>query len=264
MKDDPKAAILDEIVSKVTNKNGIYGAVFNVSSDKKDINLISASGDFEKDSKYYIASINKFFLSAIILILYKEEKLALDDKILKFFPDGMIENLHVYKGKDHSSDITISHLISHTSGLPCFLTDKNANGKKGMDDLEAGIDQAWPTEKVIQEVKRMKSHFPPGKKGRAKYSDTNFQLLNSIIENVTGDPVNIVLKDLFKELNLTDTYVYEDVNDREFVPIRYKSKKIHLPHFLTSTLSDSSTPRGTSSEIRFGIVESKLSSSCLV
>jgi CubicO group peptidase (beta-lactamase class C family) len=128
--------------------------------------------------------------------------------------------------------------MSHTSRLPCYLVDKRANGKTVMKELEAGIDQPWPIDKVIQEVKRMKTHFPPGKEGRAKYSDTNYQLLSLILENITGKPVIIALKNLFQELNLTKTYVYEDVNDKNFVTINYKSDTIHLPLFLTSTKND--------------------------
>ena len=238
MKDKPNKSILDELVSNVITKKNIYGAVFYVSSDDNSIDLISASGNIKEDSQYYIASINKFFVSAIILKLYTENKLDLDDKISKYLPEEVVRKLHVHKGKDYSNDLSIVHLMSHTSGLPCYLTDKQANGKKAMDDLEAGVDQSWPIEKVIQEVKRMKTHFPPGKEGRAKYSDTNYQILGLIIENITGEPVNIVLKNLFQELNLTNTYVYEDVNDKNFVPIRYKSETIHIPLFLNSTQND--------------------------
>ena len=43
---------------------------------------------------------------------------------------------------------------------------------------------------------------------------------------------------LFQELNLTRTYVCEDADNENFVPIRYKSKEIHIPLFLNSTRND--------------------------
>jgi D-alanyl-D-alanine carboxypeptidase len=238
MKEKLNKSYLDQIVKNVITKKYIYGAVFYVSSDDNSIDLISASGNIKEDGQYYIASINKFFVSAIILKLYIKNKLNLYDKISKYLPEKAVRGLHVYKGKDYSNDISIAHPMSHTSGLPCYLIDKQANGKTAMKELEAGIDQAWPIEKVIQEVKRMKTHFPPGKEGRAKYIDTNHQILGLIIENITGEPVNIVLKNLFQELNLTKTYVCEDVNDKNYVPIHYKSETIHIPLFLTSTQND--------------------------
>ncbi|MFC1489715.1 serine hydrolase domain-containing protein [Candidatus Latescibacterota bacterium] len=237
-KEKPIKSNLDEIVSNVTTKKYIYGAVFHISTGDNSIDLKSASGNINEDSQYYIASINKLFISAIILKLDTENKLDLDDKISKYLPEELVNELHVYKGRDYSNDITISHLMSHTSGLPCYLTDKQADGKKAMDDFEAGIDQAWPIEKVIHEVKRMKTHFPPGKKGKAKYSDTNYQILSLIIENITRKPINIVLNNMFQELNLTNTYVYEDVKENNFVPIRYKSDEIYLPQFFKSTKND--------------------------
>jgi D-alanyl-D-alanine carboxypeptidase len=238
MKDKLNQSILNQLVNNVITKKYIYGAVFYVSSDDKSIDFISASGNIKEDSQYYIASINKFFVSSIILRLYTENKLDLQDKISKYLPEEVVRGLHVHKGKDYSNDLSIAHLMSQTSGLPCYLIDKQSNGKKAMAELEGGIDQSWPIEKVIQEIKRMKTHFPPGKEGRAKYIDTNHQILGLIIENITGKPVNIVLKSLFQELNLTMTYVCEEVNNKNFVPIYYKSQKIHVPLFLNSTKND--------------------------
>jgi CubicO group peptidase (beta-lactamase class C family) len=238
MKGKLNKSYLDQLLKDVITKKYIYGAVFYVSSDDNSIDLIRASGNIKEDSQYYIASINKFFVSAIILKLYTENKLDLQDKISKYLPEEVVRGLHLHKGKEYSNDLSITHLMSHTSGLPGYLIDKQTNGKTAMKELEAGIDQPWPIHKVIQEVKRMKTHFPPGKEGRAKYIDTNHQILNLIIENITGEPVNIVLKNLFQELNLTNTYVCEDVNDKNFVPFRYKSETRHIPLFLTSTQND--------------------------
>ncbi|HPI98203.1 MAG TPA: serine hydrolase domain-containing protein, partial [Synergistales bacterium] len=150
----------------------------------------------------------------------------------------LIRGLHSYNGRDYSHDITIGHLVSHTSGLPCYVIDEQANGKKLMDELEAGMDQPWPIDKVIREVKKMPSHFPPGEEGKARYADTNHHLLSLVIEKVTGKPVKMVLQNLFRELNLMDTYVCEDTDDNGSVPIRYRSEIIHLPLFFASTQCD--------------------------
>ncbi len=233
-----KESTLDEIVRNVISKKHIYGAVFHVSSDDNSIDMISAAGEIKEDGQYYIASINKLFVSAIILRMYRDNILDLHDKISNYLPAEIVSGLHIYKNNDYSNNLSILHLISHTSGLPDYLIDKQANGKKAMDELETGIDQPWPVEKVIQEVKTMQTHFPPGKQGRAKYIDTNHQILSLVIEKITGESINRILHKLFKELNLTKTYVCEDVNDRHFVPIRYKSRIIHIPLFLTSTRND--------------------------
>jgi D-alanyl-D-alanine carboxypeptidase len=238
MKDKLNQSILNQLVSNAATKRYIYGAVFYVSSGDSSIDLISASGEIQEDSQYYIASINKLFVSSIILRLYAENRLDLQDSIAGYLPDKVVRRLHIYKGKDYSTGLSIAHLLSQTSGLPCYLIDKQANGKKAMAELEAGIDQSWPIDRVIDEVKRMKPHFPPGKKGRAKYIDTNHQILGLVIESIAGEPVDVVLKNLFQELNLTRTYVCVNVNDETFVPIHYKSEEIHIPLYLNSTRND--------------------------
>ena len=238
MKPELNQNILNDIMYRLIKNKYIYGAVFHVSSENEKINLISASGEMKEDSLYYIASINKLFISAIVLKLYAQKKLDLHAKIAQHLPHTLVNGLHIYKGRDYSNHLSILNLISHTSGLPCYLIDKQANGIKVMTELEAGIDQPWPIDKVIREVKKMKTHFPPGEKGRAKYIDTNHQILSRIIENITGQPVQSVLKNLFHELDMTDTYIFENSYDKNFIPIRYKSHIIDLPRFLSSTQND--------------------------
>jgi D-alanyl-D-alanine carboxypeptidase len=232
-----KKQLIDQIVSSLTTKKDIFGAVFYFSSEDKSLDIISATGEIKEDSQYYIASINKLFVSAIILRLTTENKLALDDTISKYLPE-IIKDLHIYKGKDCSNEITISHLLSQTSGLPCYLIDKQLNGKIAMKELEAGIDQTWTTDKVLKEIKSMKPHFPPGTAGKAKYIDTNHQILSLLIERINKEPINISLQSLFDDLKLSNTYVLENPVKNTFVPIRYKSTIVELPQFLTSTQND--------------------------
>jgi CubicO group peptidase (beta-lactamase class C family) len=235
---EPDHDSIEKIIRKLIAKRDIYGAVFHLSSGNSRVYLTFAAGNIQDDSQYYIASINKLFISALVLRLYREKLIDLKDKISRFLPEETVRGLHIYMGKDHSNDVTIEHLISQTSGLPCYLIDKQANGRKAMSELESGIDQAWPTDRVIVEVKMMKTHFPPGKGGHAKYIDTNHQLLSLILEKVTGEPINAILTKMFEELNLKHTEVYENTKKLDFIPIRYKSKIIDTPLYLTSTKND--------------------------
>jgi len=60
----------------------------------------------------------------------------------------------------------------------------------------------------------MKPHFKPGQKGKAYYSDTNYQLLGKIIEIVTDMTISQALATyVFKPLGLEKTYLYQDSND---------------------------------------------------
>ena len=122
-------------MQKVIAKKHIFGAVFYVSSDDKSVDIISAAGNIHEDSQYYIASINKLFVSALILRLYSDNKVDINEKIVRYLPAETIKGLHVYKSKDYSHDLTIEHLMSHTSGLPCYLTEVQAALRQDSSEL---------------------------------------------------------------------------------------------------------------------------------
>ncbi|WP_426821623.1 serine hydrolase [Anaerobacillus isosaccharinicus] len=102
-----------------------------------------------------------------------------------------------------------------------------------------GHDQSWDLELTIQTVKKLTPNFSPGKKRKAAYSDTNYQLLGTIIEIVTKKSIDEVFKEsLFDKLGLRHTYVYKDLFDNAPVPFYYKSKKLWLPKYLVSIPSE--------------------------
>ncbi len=229
---------LDKIVKKTASKKWIRGAVFRVQSLDNSIDLSSAYGNITANGSFYIASINKIFLSAITLRLAQENKIKLSDKISKYLPRDMMNGLLIYKGVDYSDEITIEQLISHTSGLPCYLIDKRAEGRKVMEELLGGHDQEWPTEKVIAQVKKMNAKFYPGQKGKANYSNTNFRLVGKILEIVIGKSLDSILSGLFSELEMKDTYVFQSDIQKEFAPVYSKEKPVFIPRYFASSKYD--------------------------
>ena len=63
---------------------------------------------------FQLGSITKQFTSAVILKLQEEKKLAVSDKLSKYFPE--------YPKGD---SITIQQLLSHTSGIYNYTNDQN-------------------------------------------------------------------------------------------------------------------------------------------
>lgn len=226
---------LDKILNRTVSYKYIFGAVFQVESSDHSIQFSSASGNMAFGGLYYIASINKLILSAIGLRLIRENKLNFSDKISNYIPGDLMKGLLVLKGKDYSSEITIGQLLSHTSGLPCYLIDKRPGKRKLMVELLEGKDQQWPTDKVIAQVKEMKPKFIPGEKGKASYSNTNFRILGKILEIILQKPLHVILNDLFYELEMRDTFVYTENSERAFAPFYNKEKPVYIPHYLASS-----------------------------
>ncbi|HSQ93688.1 MAG TPA: hypothetical protein VLL74_05300, partial [Methanoregula sp.] len=75
--DELSKPFLDHLVTEVCKKKDISGAVFYVSSGDAGIDITSAAGTMKERSQYFIASINKLFISAIVLKLYSENKIDL-------------------------------------------------------------------------------------------------------------------------------------------------------------------------------------------
>lgn len=229
---------LDRIVAKNAKNKNIHGSVFQVESQDRSVSLISSSGNFTPDSSYYIASINKLIISFITLRQIQENKLQLSDKITAFLPSDTLKGLLVYDGKDFSDELTIRQLLSHTTGLPCYLIDKRPDGKKNMDLILNGNDQSWPLDKVLTEVKKMKPKFPPGTMGKASYSETNFRILDKILEVLTQKNIQYLMADIFQELGMKDTYVLDSVSATNCAPVYYKEHRISITEYWNSTQHD--------------------------
>jgi D-alanyl-D-alanine carboxypeptidase len=160
-----------------------------------------------KDTPIYIASITKLYTATAIMRLYEKGALSLDDTMSKYLPEELIQGIHVYKGKDYSHEITIKELLSHTSGIADYYTEKPKGGKSLFDLFLEEPKRSWTVDQTIERARRdLEPNFPPGTD--ASYSDTNFQLLGKVIEAITGKPLHIVYADFFfRPLGLKHTWL---------------------------------------------------------
>ena len=117
-----KENILQSILEKTVDGKMVFGTSFGIKKD--DFTWFGASGNLSIDQSYFIASTTKLFTTAIILYLKSEGKLQLEDKISIYLDKSIMNGLHIYKGNDYSDEITIKHLLSHTSGLADYFQGK--------------------------------------------------------------------------------------------------------------------------------------------
>jgi CubicO group peptidase (beta-lactamase class C family) len=191
------------------------------------------------DQPYFIASTTKLFTTAIILKLRSESKLNLNDKIGKYIDESILTGLHIYKGKDYSEELTIRHLLAHTSGLPDYFQGKGTDGKSLENEIIEGDDQFWTFEQSIERTKKMVPLFATGTKGKANYSDANFQLLGKIIETITHKSYSENCQEfIIQPLGLAKTYLYQDSSDKTPKTLYYKSNELNTPKAMTSFGAD--------------------------
>lgn len=225
------------VLDKTVDGKKVFGTSF---AFKKDTLIWQgASGNLSIDQPYFIASTTKLFTTAIILKLRAEGKLSLDDKIGNYIEKSILSGLHIYKGKDYSHELSIKHLLSHTSGLPDYFQGKGTSGKSLENEITEGKDQFWTVEQAIERAKKMPPLFAPATKGKANYSDANFQLLGKIIETITHKLYSENCKEfIIQPLGLTKTYLYQDSTDKTPKTLYYKSNELNIPQAMTSFGAD--------------------------
>ncbi|MCG3118682.1 MAG: D-aminopeptidase [bacterium] len=221
--DDPKHDQLRQqlqsmLDSLVTKDAAIHNTVLLVEAPTKNFKFKGASGEadpnakikMEPDDLFRTASIGKMTCATLALKLVEAGKLGLDDKINQYLPEAIMAGLHEYQGQSYGAQITIRQLLGHTSGLPDYILDGDQNGNQLPDFIELMLMQPekfWQPEETIAYTKaNLTPHFPPGQ--GYHYSDTNYQLLGLIIQNVTGKALHEVYRErLFSPLGMNNTYV---------------------------------------------------------
>lgn len=144
------------------------------------------------NTRFYIASVSKQFTGYCITLLARQKKLDLDEDIrvyLPWFPDLQKE-------------ITVRHLLHHTSGIRDHL---NMIAIAGLT-----IDGVLTNDLVIRTLRQQKGlNFNPGE--RYQYSNSNYVLLAEIVRAVSGRSLREYADSaIFKPLQMKDTHFHDD------------------------------------------------------
>lgn len=226
-------SFLQDVVKEMLRNKHVHGAVMRVESGDDTVQWCGAAGDMKVDSQFFIASVTKLYITAVMLMLRTEDRLSFGDKMHTYFPAEFVKGIHILHGVDYTEEITIAHLLSNASGLPDYFFGGAA------DSLMAGTDQVWSLPEVLASVRESTPRFKPGQRGKVNYSDTNYQLLGGIIEKVTGKPIAEVFESyIFQPLQLQYTYAYSDITDTRPVPMYHNSEQIWVPRYMASVTAE--------------------------
>src|SRR5688572_19368382 len=141
---------------------------------------------------YQLQSITKSFVASGIMLLVEDGKLGLDDRITTYL-SGLPQAW---------SGVTVRHILTHTSGIPNFVSDQGS-GK----EIIAFAQKASSSEEIIGWAAGRPLRFVPG--AARRYSNTGYHLLGMIIEKVSGKSWGQFLHErIFGPLDMTSTRVY--------------------------------------------------------
>jgi CubicO group peptidase (beta-lactamase class C family) len=138
--------------------------------------LVPEPREMKIETVFDLSSLTKVLATTIaMMMLAREEKLRLDDRVTRFFP-----NFGVH-GKDR---VTFRHLLAHCSGLAAWRPFYKLIG-----DIERGgrvnfMSSPGARQWTYEEIHREKPEAPVATK--AIYSDQNFIILGEAVEQAAG------------------------------------------------------------------------------
>ncbi|AXY72505.1 DUF3471 domain-containing protein [Paraflavitalea soli] len=164
---------LDELMQAYTNQGKFSGSVLVARHGQVLLDKGYGYSNYQEQrpndphTVFQIASVTKQFTSTLVLKLVEFKKLALTDKLSKFYP-----------GYPHGDSITIEHLLTHTSGI----YDYTRNGEL----MHLQTVRPVGKEEMMGYFRNQPLDFAPGTNW--SYSNAGYFLLGCIIEQVTGQP----------------------------------------------------------------------------
>jgi CubicO group peptidase (beta-lactamase class C family) len=197
----------------------------------------------KEDDIFRIASQSKAITSTAVMMLWEEGKFRLDDPISDFIPEfknpGVMASFR-YRDTSYTTvpadqEITIRHLLTHTSGIGYGVIDGDERFK--MIYEKAGVTDLFTTEDItiaesVKKLARLPLHHNPGE--AYAYSE-GLDVLGYFIEIVSGMGFDEFLrKRLFDPLGMDDTWFYlPESKAGRLVTVQKKEKGEWVPYPVT-------------------------------
>jgi len=172
-------ADLQKDVERILVEEGLTGMAWTLIDETGEVRIGAAGlrdnragSTFTSGTRFHVGSLTKSLLATGVLRLATEGRIDLDAPALRYLP-----HLSPYNPWGGSSDVTVRHLLDHTSGLNdahmWHMFSERA-------DPDAPLISAFPDPKLQLRVRSQ-----PG--SRFSYSNMGYSLLGMIIESVVGD-----------------------------------------------------------------------------
>jgi len=190
---------IEVLLNDAVDKKGFNGSVLVAKNGKilfdneYGFTNFSDKVKLSPNSNFQLASVSKQFTAVATMMLVDQNLIGIDDSIICYYPDFPYKN------------ITVRHLLNHTSGLPMYFwlaehkwKDKKPPSNSEMMDL------------VIEE--KLREFFWPGR--RFDYSNTGYFVLASLVEKVSEMPFKVfVKKNIFEPLEMNASFIYQYSED---------------------------------------------------
>jgi beta-lactamase class C len=185
------ALAYDSAFRTLMKKHNAPGAAVAIVHDSTVI-LLHGYGvkDIEKTDSinthtvFRLASVSKPFASFLAAILVEEGLLEWNHTVIQHWPEFSLQS------PEQTKQITLRHVLSHTTGLP-YHTYTNM------------IEERLPADTLLSYLRDIRLVSQPGQ--MYSYQNVGYSIIGKVIERATGKPYQEVLKEkVFVPLNMTD------------------------------------------------------------
>ncbi len=214
---------IDKVMEDYVAKNRVAGIVTLVARHGKAAYLksfgmadIEADKPMTTDAIFRIASMSKPVTCTAIMMLHEEGHFLLDDPVSKYIPefknprvlaDNLLAKLKLRKTVPAKREITIRHLLTHTSGIGYSVFNAKLRPiyrDAGVPDGMVGINS-----KIGEKVKILAglplAHHP----GEDQTYGLSIDVLGYLVEVISGMALDEFFKErIFEPLQMKDTYFF--------------------------------------------------------
>jgi CubicO group peptidase (beta-lactamase class C family) len=208
---------------RAVSRNELAGAVLLFARNGKVVlhepvgwRNIDGRVPMEKDTLFRMASNTKPVIATAVLMLAERKKLSLNDNVRKYLPS--FDNYR-------AGGIKIKHLLSHTSGLR--IRTASGGGVILLKPLLQKSPEHPDAPSLQAEVSRFGAIGAENTPGTVySYSDPGYNTLGALIEVVSGQPLDVFLKEkIYEPLNMRDTSNHESKSPHSRMSAVYRRQK---------------------------------------
>jgi CubicO group peptidase (beta-lactamase class C family) len=210
---DQIAKNVDEFIRAEMERQKIPGVSVAVVKDGKPL-IVKGYGlsnvehqvAVKPETIFQSGSVGKQFTAMAVMLLVDEGKISLDEKISKYLGDV----------PESWRNITVRHLLTHTSGTTDYTQDFN-------------LWQDYTEDELLKKAQGVPTAFAPGEKWQ--YSNLGYLTLGVLIRKVSGKFYGDLLQErVFKPLGMTTARV---ISEADIIPNRamgYRLENGELKH----------------------------------
>ncbi|ESP91261.1 S41 family peptidase [Pseudoalteromonas luteoviolacea] len=218
-------------VNIVSQGQSIYSQGFTTHTSK----LVTA------DTPFYLTSLNDILVGATIAHASIDGHFPLDESIDDILPFALEYPV------DHDHSITLSKLLTHTSGivdnrevLDCAVHTANpvtscVHSHKAREDL---LKAYLSAEGPLYQAGNFSSHYGVAPEHAALYSQMGIELATFVLEQSSQEPISsLAQRYVFEPLKMQNTY-WQHSNDSNTAHAQFVSTANDLSHLLIASMDE--------------------------